>query len=86
MDEYYEILDMIEAKRIDITKLYLLSCLEGNGKEKEIQMMNYCYNLWLNADVDIELSRLADIVRDNWSRIQQDEMLDTDIIEMCLDY
>lgn len=87
MEKYYEILDMIKAENLDITKLYLLSCLRGEfvDSKTEIEAMNYCYDLWLDADVDLDLGRLADIVRDNYDEICNDELLDTDIIEMCLD-
>ena len=86
MEKYFEILETIKKERIDITKLYLLSCLDNSySNEERIEKMNYCYDLWLDADVDLDLGRLADIVEQNWGEIQQDELLDTDIIEMCLD-
>ena len=53
--------------------------------EEEWNIVNYCYDLWLEADVDLDLSRLADIVVEFWGKIQNDEMTDEEIIEMCLD-
>ena len=47
--------------------------------------MNYCYEVWLEADVDINLSRLADIVIEYWDEIQNDDMTSEDIIEEILD-
>ena len=85
-DDYYIVLGAIKKAKIDITKLYLLSCFEGSldGTKTEIEKMEYCYDLWLNADVDLDLGRLADIVEINWNDIQNGNIKDTDIIEMCL--
>lgn len=89
MEKYFEIVDMIKKENLDATKLYLLECVhyqEIFNKETEIEVMNYCYDLWLDADADLCLGRLADIVVENWAKIQNDELLDTDIIDMCLNY
>lgn len=87
MEKYYNELKNIEEQKIDIVKLFLLSTINMSQatKEEEWEIVNYCYNLWLKADVDLDLSRLADIVVEFWGKIQRDEMTDEEIIEMCLD-
>ena len=85
MEKYYEFLQKIEEERIDITKLYILSCIGGTKADgEEWEKVEYCYDLWLGADVDLDLGRLADIVNMNWEKIQKDEMTDQDIIEECV--
>lgn len=87
MEKYYNELKNIEEQKIDIVKLFLLSTINMSQatKEEEWKIVNYCYNLWLKADVDLDLSRLADIVVEFWGKIQQNEMTDEEILEMCLD-
>lgn len=87
MEKYYNELKNIEEQKIDIVKLFLLSTINMSQatKEEEWRIVNYCYDLWLKADVDLDLSRLADIVVEFWGKIQRDEMTDEEIIEMCLD-
>lgn len=87
MEKYYNELKNIEEQKIDIVKLFLLSTINMSQatKEEEWKIVNYCYDLWLKADVDLDLSRLADIVVEFWGKIQQDEMTDEEILEMCLD-
>ena len=87
MEKYYNIIKNIEEQKIDIVKLFLLSTINMSQatKEEEWKIVNYCYDLWLEADIDLDLSRLADIVVEFWSKIQNDEMTDKEIIEMCLD-
>lgn len=87
MEKYYNVLKNIEEQKIDIVKLFLLSTINMSQatKEEEWKIVNYCYDLWLEADVDLDLSRLADIVVEFWGKIQNNEMTDEEIIEMCLD-
>lgn len=87
MEKYYNVLKNIEEQKIDIVKLFLLSTINMSQatKEEEWKIVNYCYDLWLEADIDLDLSRLADIVVEFWGKIQNDEMTDEEIIEMCLD-
>ena len=87
MEKYYNELKNIEEQKIDIVKLFLLSTINMSQatKEEEWKIVNYCYDLWLEADIDLDLSRLADIVVEFWGKIQNDEMTDEEIIEMCLD-
>ena len=85
MEKYYEFLQKIEEGRIDITKLYILSCIGWmKPDEEEWKKVEYCYDLWIEADIDLDLGRLADIVNMNWEEIQKDEMTDEDIIEECV--
>lgn len=86
MEKYFKILEEIEKNNLDITKLYILSCLNLKDKELAIRQMNYIYDLWIDTDVDLDLSRLADIVVENWEDIQNDKMLDDEIVEICLNY
>lgn len=87
MEKYYNELKNIEEQKIDIVKLFLLSTINMSQatKEEEWKIVNYCYDLWLDTDIDLDLSRLADIVVEFWGKIQRDEMTDEEIIEMCLD-
>ena len=87
MEKYYNELKNIEEQKIDIVKLFLLSTINMSQatKEEEWKIVNYCYDLWLKADVDLDLSRLADIVVEFWGKIQQNEITDEEILEMCLD-
>lgn len=87
MEKYYNELKNIEEQKIDIVKLFLLSTINMSQatKEEEWKIVNYCYDLWLDTDIDLDLSRLADIVVEFWGKIQQNEMTDEEIIEMCLD-
>lgn len=88
MDIYFEILNTIIEEGIDTTKLYILSFLDLKDRELAIRQMDYIYDLWIEVDVDVDLdlSRLADIVVEFWGKIQNDEMTDEEIIEMCLSY
>lgn len=86
MEKYFEMLEKIKNEKIDINKLFLLDNLHNSNKDLAIKQMNYCYDLWLDADLDMSLDRLADIVRDNWSKIENNELTDTEIIEICVSY
>lgn len=88
MEKYYNELKNIEEQKIDIVKLFLLSTINMSQatKEEEWKIVNYCYDLWIDTDVDLDLSRLADIVVENWENIQNDKMLDDEIVEICLNY
>lgn len=84
MEKYFEMLEKINKENIYITKLYLLSCLDISDRELATEQMEFCYDLWLEADVDMDLARLTDIVDKNWEKIQNDEITDEEIIEECL--
>ena len=87
MEKYYKMLKNIEEQKIDMVKLFLLSTINmsQDTRKEEWKIVNYCYDLWIDADVDIDLARLADIVVEHWEEIQKDEMTDDEIIEICLD-
>lgn len=87
MEKYYKMLKNIEEQKIDMVKLFLLSTINmsQDTREEEWKIVNYCYDLWIDADVDIDLARLADIVVEHWEEIQKDEITDDEIIEICLD-
>ena len=88
MEKYLEELKNIEQAKIDITKLYLLSCFKfslDNDKD-EWKAVNYCYDLWLHTDIDLSLSKLADVVADKWQEIKADEITDEEIIEEVINF
>lgn len=82
MEKYFDILKEIDKQKIDITKLYILSCMSAETEEEEWKKMEYTYDCWIEADTDLDLSRLTDIVVEHWYEIQNDEMFDKDIIEI----
>lgn len=87
MERYFEILDMIKAERLDITKLYVLSSTDNTlSKEERLEQMDYVYNTWLDADVDVDLARMTDIVTENWEKIRNDEMTDEEVLEETVCY
>ena len=70
--KYFDMLNKIEEQNINITKLYILSCFSmpiENGTYKDClklnwQVMQYIYSCWLQADTDLDLSKLSDVVCD----------------------
>ena len=88
MEKYFKLLGDIEKEKIDITKLYLLSSFQYSldNEKDEWKAVNYCYDLWLMIDVDVSLSRLADIVADRWEEIKINKISKKEIIDILLDY
>lgn len=84
--EYFEMLKEIDRQKIDITKLYILSCMSSETWEEDWQKMEYAYDCWIEADTDLDLTRLADIVQEHWTRIQDGEIPKEYIIEMAITY
>ena len=84
--EYFEMLKEIDRQKIDITKLYILSCMSSETWEEDWAKMDYAYDCWIEADTDLDLARLADIVQEHWFDIQNDEITDTEIIDMTITY
>lgn len=84
MDKYFEILEKIHNEKIDITKLYILDCISFDTKEEEWEVMQYTYNCWIEADTDLDLARLSEIVCDKWEEIKNGKKTKQDIIEYCL--
>ena len=84
--KYFEMLDKIVEEKIDITKLYILSCCPFDTDELNWAVMEYTYDVWLEADTDLDLARLTAVVVDNWEEIQNDEITDTEIIDMTVTY
>ena len=82
MEKYFKLLEQIESEKIDIVKLYLLSCIKftQDNKEEEWKIVEYCYDMWLKIDEDIDLAKLADIVVENWKDIKEDDYGYNDII------
>ena len=77
MEEYFKILNIIKAKNIDITKLYILSCVQQD--EESLEKLDYIYDTWLEIDEDICLARLCDIVNEHWEEIKEDNYTQEDI-------
>lgn len=88
MEKYYKMLGNIEEQKMDIVKLFLLSTINmsQDTKEEEWEIVQYCYKLWLYADTDMDLARLADIVVEYWQKIKKNEITDDEIIDICLSY
>lgn len=78
MKKYFEILSEIEDSDIDMTKLYILSCIERDNSV--LEKLDYIYDTWLDIDEDICLARLCDIVDMHWEEIQDDEYGYDDIV------
>lgn len=70
MDKYFKILDQINEEKIDMTKLYILSCIERD--EENLAKLDYIYDTWLDIDEDICLARLCDIVNTHWEEIKEE--------------
>lgn len=85
-NKYFKILEKINEEKIDITKLYILSCCPFDTDELNWAIMEYTYDVWLEADTDLDLARLTAVVADNWEEIQNDEITDTEIIDMTVTY
>lgn len=82
--KYFKILNKIAEEKIDITKLYILSCCAMNTEELDWAVMEYTYKCWLKADTDLDLAKLTAIVNDNWEEITEDKIDMEEIIDMCL--
>lgn len=82
MNKYFKILEQLENQKIDIVKLFLLSSIKftQDNEEEEWKIVNYCYDMWLEIDDDIDLAKLADIVVENWEDIKNDEYGYDDIV------
>ena len=83
-EKYFEILNKISEEKLDITKLYILSCCSMDTEELNWAVMEYTYDCWLEADTDLDLAKLTAIVIDHWEEIQNDEITDTQIIELTV--
>ena len=82
MEKYLEKLEDLENQKIDIVKLFLLSSVKfsQDNKKEEWNIVNYCYDMWLEIDEDINLAKLADIVVENWEDIKKDKYGYDDIV------
>lgn len=78
MEKYCEMLEKINEEKLDITKLYILSCLPINPDRFE--MLEAIYDTWLDIDEDICLARLCDIIVEHWEEYKNDEYDTDDII------
>ena len=85
-EKYFKMLKEIKEEKLDITKLYILSCCYRETEELNYKIMEYTYDCWIEADIDLDLCRLTDIVCENWEAIQEDKIQMTEIIEKCVVY
>lgn len=87
-EKYFEILNKIKEAKLDSTTLYLLDCIYNGNEDKELALKQakYAREVWIDSDTDLPLSRLADVVVENWELIEVDEMTDEEIIEECVGY
>ena len=83
-NKYFKILEKINEEKIDITKLYILSCCPFDTDELNWAIMKYTYDVWLEADTDLDLAKLTAIVCDNWEGIHCGVIPTQEIITMCL--
>lgn len=85
MEKYYKILKEINENKLDITKLYILSCITYDKQDKlltsrVLKMLDYIYDTWLDIDEEICLAKLCDIVCEHWEEIINEEYDYDDII------
>lgn len=75
MEEYLRILKNMENKRMDNTFLYITSCLNYKNLDVETldEQANMIYNFWLDSDVELDLSKLCDVVSFNFDKIKQEK-------------
>ena len=82
--KYFKMLDKITEEKVDITKLYILSCCSMETDELDWEVMEYTYKCWLDADTDLDLARLTAIVIDHWQGIIEGKIDMQEIIDICL--
>lgn len=80
MEKYYKILKEINENKLDITKLYILSCIDTKDENSASEKLEYIYDTWLDIDNDICLAKLCDIVCEHWEEIINEEYDYDDII------
>ena len=77
MEKYFEILEMMNKESINDTLLYALGCIEsatsgkGFSQEELFEMANLTKKTWLESDIDLCISRIADIIASNWEEIKE---------------
>lgn len=87
MEKYLEILNIMKKEKLDTTKLLLVDIFKYQLEKEELQKaVDFAYELWLKSNVDISLTRLADVVADNWEDIKIGKMSKADITNITLSY
>lgn len=87
MEKYLEILSIMKKEKLDTTKLLLVDIFKYQLEKEELQKaVDFAYELWLKSNVDISLTRLADVVADNWEDIKIGKMSKADITNITLSY
>lgn len=90
MEIYFDLLHDCKVNCIDTTLLYALDCVKnGNlddahcNKETMFDMAKLVNDVWLESDIDLAISRIADVIVDNYNEIQQQN--DCDRVSFVLD-
>ena len=89
MTEYFDFLDKMRKAKIDITRLFILECIECQNcdkysKETLVKMVEYIYEAWLGVE-DINLARLCDATFYNWKKIKEENISSREIINYLYD-
>ena len=89
---YFELLHDCKVNRIDTTLLYALDCVKNSNledtqydKETIFEMATLVNNVWLKSDVDLSISRIADVIVENWEEIKKEDMSTSDILNEYYD-
>lgn len=87
MEKYLEILNIMKKEKLDTTKLLLIDIFKYQLEKEELQRaVDFAYELWLKSNVDISLTRLADVIADNWEGIKNEEITKDEIMNITLSY
>ena len=89
--KYFEILEKMENEKIDITKLYILSCVfcpisgaeitEEERKKEEWEIAEFTYKCWFSSEDDLDIARLSWLVSDRWQEICTKNISVKDFVE-----
>ena len=88
---YVEIFNTCIEKKIDSTLLYAFDCVNNSIIAYDVDekfntntifdMAKLVNRVWLDSDIDLSISRIADVIVDNYDEIQEKNMSTDDILE-----
>ena len=82
MEKYEQIINFMKESKLDMTRLYIYDTVRVLlPKEEHKAAVEYVYDVWLDFDNDLTLSRLTDVVCEKWVEIKNDEIKQDDIID-----
>lgn len=82
MEKYEQIINLMKENKLDMTRLYIYDTVRVLlPKEEHKAAVEYVYDVWLDFDNDLTLSRLTDVVCEKWVEIKNDEIKQDDIID-----